>query len=257
MTRPGFGLKPAREDRPATGRCRWGGPALLEPGTDWPEREGLPLSLIAVLDTQEPAPWLGEELPVRPGLLNFFYAKPDTGSEEALRRFRDMSFGPGMCRVIPADPVRAGEREAPPLAEVFDPVPLHAHPVVTLPEAGGCDVDPALNALDLGSRVEESLLYPLDAGWFVHDHFADVWTRFRADEQTLDRSDQAFGWTPFVQPTPVHIPDREKNYRHLLTVSTNGLWDWHRGSGSLHFVIPEEALREGDFTQALPDTDTG
>jgi hypothetical protein len=45
----------------------------LAPGTPWPEtREGFPLSLVAVLDTDELAPWLGDQLPTRLGLVNVF-----------------------------------------------------------------------------------------------------------------------------------------------------------------------------------------
>jgi hypothetical protein len=59
------------------GRCRLGGPALLDPGTAWPQASGFPLSLHAilnaVLDVGALVGWLGNALPTLcPGLLNFF-----------------------------------------------------------------------------------------------------------------------------------------------------------------------------------------
>ncbi|MEU6711670.1 DUF1963 domain-containing protein [Nonomuraea sp. NPDC046802] len=77
MARPEFGLTAAQEGRPPTGRCRFGGSALLEPGTSWPDFNGIPLSLFVVLDT--------DELPVRPGLLNFFYLSGDAAQIRQLR----------------------------------------------------------------------------------------------------------------------------------------------------------------------------
>lgn len=50
--------------------------AGLEPGTSWPEVDGIPLSLLAVLDVDALASWLGAELPASPGLLNFFHIQP-------------------------------------------------------------------------------------------------------------------------------------------------------------------------------------
>jgi hypothetical protein len=110
MARRSFRLEPATADTETTGQCRLGGPALLEPGTAWPELDGVPLSLHAVLDTDSLAPWLGDELPTRPGLLNFFYLDPDVPYEE----YRTLNAsGPQVCRVIPADPARAVETDAP------------------------------------------------------------------------------------------------------------------------------------------------
>ncbi|WP_158562747.1 DUF1963 domain-containing protein [Marinitenerispora sediminis] len=68
--------------------------------------------------------------------------------------------------------------------------------------------------------------------------------------------DQAFGWTPFLNALWLHA-DEGRGYRHLLTLSSNEMWQWVRGDGHLHFVIPEEALRAGDFPRVLVDVDAG
>ncbi|HEY1175584.1 MAG TPA: hypothetical protein VGF17_05460, partial [Phytomonospora sp.] len=47
---PGFDLVRADAGQ-QTGVCRFGGAPLLAPGTPWPTCGGVPLSLLAVLDT--------------------------------------------------------------------------------------------------------------------------------------------------------------------------------------------------------------
>lgn len=89
MALPGFRLTPARPVKPAAGLSRRGGPALLDPGTPRPQCDGIPLSLFAVLDTEVLAPWLGDVLPHRAGLLNFFYLQPDPADEDAMNLFFD------------------------------------------------------------------------------------------------------------------------------------------------------------------------
>src|SRR3954452_22139775 len=73
LAKPGFVLESADKDF-QTGRCRAGVDiAFLEPGTPWPQdQQGRPLSVLAVLDTDELTPWLGDELPTRLGLVNIF-----------------------------------------------------------------------------------------------------------------------------------------------------------------------------------------
>ncbi|WP_158562746.1 DUF1963 domain-containing protein [Marinitenerispora sediminis] len=135
--RPGFPLTPARDTRPPIGASRLGGPALLEPGTPWPDHEGVPLNLLAVLDTDALAPWLtADDLPVRPGLLNFFHQYEADGAQ-------GHSIAPEACRVIPARPRRAEVVPAPAEATAFAPVPLHTRPVVSGPQVLGYDCDPA------------------------------------------------------------------------------------------------------------------
>ncbi|KOX03651.1 hypothetical protein ADK65_06850, partial [Streptomyces sp. NRRL B-1140] len=62
MARRGFRLVPATGEAQVTGRCRLGGPALLDPGPALPELSGVPLSLHPVLDTDALAPRLGPHL---------------------------------------------------------------------------------------------------------------------------------------------------------------------------------------------------
>ncbi|MEV0405698.1 DUF1963 domain-containing protein [Actinoallomurus sp. NPDC050550] len=235
LARPGFGLSPAGESRPAAGRSRLGGPPLLDPGTPWPHDDDLPLSLFAVLDTDELTPWLGDELPVRPGLLNFF------GIDHLQA-----------CRVVPADPTRAAPVR-PPDDDAFAVVPLHAEPCLSLPDAWwgatledfiegfGLDPGPDLTSIcDPSEQVTE-----LFAGDFPGEHYPGS-----------GAVDQAFGWPPSVQPGDP-LPDLRGEYTHLLRLSSNlGEWEFAEG-GSLHFLIPRKALRDGDFSQAVVASDDG
>jgi hypothetical protein len=67
--RPGFLLRRPADQATATGLRRLGGPALLEPDTPWPEVDGFPLSLPAVLDTEALAGRFDDPgLPAYPGV---------------------------------------------------------------------------------------------------------------------------------------------------------------------------------------------
>ncbi|OPF84757.1 hypothetical protein VT50_0201780 [Streptomyces antioxidans] len=130
LARPGFELTQAGPGE-AAGHSRFGGRAMLEPGTPWPDCEGTPLSLLAVLDTDALAPWLDDLLPAGTGLLNFFAL--DSASERA-------------------DPA------------AFEPVPWSAAPGFAFPDAW----DPAWGTVDLGSVVDDMPLYDITAllpGW--------------------------------------------------------------------------------------------
>ncbi|MEV4114162.1 DUF1963 domain-containing protein [Nonomuraea sp. NPDC049695] len=235
LARPGFGLSPAGESRPAAGRSRLGGAALLDPETPWPYTDELPLSLYAVLDTDELAPWLGDELPVRPGLLNFF-----------LDDFED-------CRVIPADPASAVELRSPD-DHAFATVPLHAKPGLSLPdmwwggaledliEGFGLDPGPDLTSICDPEESVTSLFAGDDSPGGYYPGAIDV--------------DQAFGWPLWIAPGDP-LPDLRGEYTHLLHLSSNlGEWEFPKG-GSLNFLIPRQALRDGDYSQAFVALDVG
>ncbi|GAA3783770.1 hypothetical protein GCM10022225_84890 [Plantactinospora mayteni] len=215
--RPGFGLEPARKGRPATGRNYLGGPALLDPGTPWPDYLGIPLSPVAVLDTDPLASWLGEHLPVRPGLLNFFVFEPDLPPKEYPR---DVDYDdPRWLRVIPADPARAAEVPAPAPARSFDRIPLHAKPVLTLPGHG----DSAYRDFDWDTEIAA---WPLIDQAEKHDHLA-------------------FGRPQWEQGPE---PSWRDDHRHLLMVSPGKLGlDW----SYFYFSVPAAAFRAGDFSQVV------
>ncbi|MER7076543.1 protein of unknown function [Saccharopolyspora kobensis] len=233
LARPGFELRPADESHPA-GSSRMGGPALLEPGTTWPhDADGVPLVLFAVLDTDELAPWLQDELPIRPGLLNFF------GLEYS-----------DCCEVVPADPERAVEVEPP--GASFASVPLHAEPRLALPDVWwGASLEDLIEGFGLDPGPDlTSICDP-------EEQVIDLFTgEHLGDEYPAGGVDQAFGWPLSVQPGDP-LPDRRGEYAHLLRLSSNiGGWEFPEG-GSLHFLIPRQALREGDFSEVLVAFDDG
>ncbi|GAA4629364.1 hypothetical protein GCM10023196_049810 [Actinoallomurus vinaceus] len=262
LARPGFDLKPADEDAAATGLCRWGGPALLEPGTEWPAYAGVPLSLYAVLDVGALGPWLGDQIPATgSALLNFFFLDPWTGSQEVPKDAGGFSYDdPQVCRVVPADPQRAVEVPPPDPAPRFDRVRLHANPVVTLPSALSYDCDPVLGTLDYRDEIEGASLYHADPAWLVVDKFGeDAWQRYCADEQGIEwggMSNQAFGWPP-IRSYGVDLLQelsQDEPYAHLLTLGGTDMWEWGDG-GILRFVTPAKALREGDMSQVRANGD--
>lgn len=250
LAKPGFALRPVKPGVAAAGLGRWGGPALLNPGTPWPEYEGVPLSLFAVLDVDALGPLVGDERPPD-GLLNIFFLDPDIQRGYVLADAPNFVFeDPRNCRIIPADPARAVEVTAPAPASVHDAEPFYAVPVVTLPSARGVDYDPVLDTLDYGGETDDSIYYRSAPGWLVSDRFGDTWIEFCEREQGLYKyddvsfsPDQAFGW-PHLENT---FPQLKEPYRHLITI---GRYDMGDG-GYLHVVLPAGAFRDGDYEQAV------
>lgn len=250
LAEPGFGLRPVQPGRPAAGLGRWGGPALLDPGTPWPEHHGVPLSLFAVLDVDALGSWLGDERPPD-GLLNIFFFEPDVqrGYVLAGAPLLDLD-DPRCCRIIPADPARAIERAAPAPASIHAPEPFSAVPVVTLPSMRGVSYDPVLDTVDYGGETEDSLHYRSMPGWAASDRLGDPWLEFCEREQGLYQyegvsfsPDQAFGW-PHLENS---FPQLEEPYRHLITIGHHDLGD----GGYVHFILPPKAFRDGDYEQAV------
>ncbi|GAA0353931.1 YwqG family protein [Actinoallomurus spadix] len=229
MALPGLMLDPVDDGHLATGRCRLGGPALLEPGTPWPECDGIPLSLLAVLDTDPLAGWLGDRLPCRPGLLNFFYLDPDLDYDDY--RHIDLFEDARVWRVIPADPARAESVAAPAGARSFAATPLRASPIPTLPDQW----DPAVDGLDFGP--DRDLPPCLEVG-----EVCGAWT-----ERYGDGLHRAFGWPSLLQG-----PLQAEGHVHLLQI--DGFDRWTFGdAGVLYYTIPEDALRAGDFTRVVAE----
>ncbi|MFF7894497.1 DUF1963 domain-containing protein [Streptomyces sp. NPDC007907] len=238
MARRGFRLVPATDGAGATGRCRLGGAALLEPGTPWPELSGVPLSLHAVLDTDALAPWLGPELPVRPGLLNFFYLDPDLPYEE----YRKLDvYQPPMWRVLPADPERAVPVTAPPPARSYPATPVRAVEVAMLPDSW--DVE------------DGDLDYDRDEHWGAASLFLTEWADL--DGNTAG-SHCAFGWPDTSHTVPVSSRDVDGPAVHLLQLAEDPALGWGWGdAGTLYFTIPRAALAAGDFSEAVAQVHCG
>ncbi|MEV1246682.1 DUF1963 domain-containing protein [Nonomuraea sp. NPDC050022] len=239
LARPGFELRPATAGRPATGMCRLGGPALLEPGMGWPEADGSPLSLFAVLDMDGLASWVGDQAPVQAGVLNFFYL--DLPHNLQLD-------DPRICAVVPADSMRAVEVASPePLVE-FEVVRLHAWGGLSLP-GPYTEYSPAVwERFEMDDELQEE--FEENSFRFMVKRFGKAWQN---DPGRLSADEQAFGW-PLMETHPLRAR-LEEGDRHLLTLSSNhGSWCFPNG-GSLIFFMPERALRDGDFSQVFTEPD--
>ncbi|MEU4303752.1 YwqG family protein [Kitasatospora aureofaciens] len=231
MARRGFRLAAASEKTPATGRSQLGGSALLEPGTPWPVLADVPLSLHAVLDTDALAGWLGEQLPVRPGLLNFFYLDPDVPYEEYCTLD---SSSPDAWRVIPADPARAVTTTAPEPARCYPARPVYAVEVTMLPDSW--DVE------------DGDLTYDKDQHWgapaLILDEMHDL-------DGNTDGDHCAFGWPATSYTVPVTSRDGDGAAVHLLQLAEDTDLGWGWGdAGTLYFTIPARAFAAGDFSKA-------
>ncbi|MBX9388021.1 DUF1963 domain-containing protein [Streptomonospora nanhaiensis] len=248
LARTGFHLDPVGDPADATGRFRFGGRALLDPGTPWPESEGRPMPLLAVVDTDALAPWLDLELPPGSGLLNVFYIGAEDDVADDIRAGEQARFeSPVDWRVVPADSATAADTAPPAGGVVLPERPVRAAPMLALPDTSRV----------FGPPVADG---PGDAE--VWDAFERVWERLpdladgdRAlppfanlpadlDEDTDESGHRAFGWPWPMQGGP--MPDTGRI--HLLQLDTDPAWTW-ADCGMVTFDIPAPALRAGDFTQ--------
>jgi hypothetical protein len=243
LARNGFTLSPVDDGAGASGRFRFGGPALLEPGTPWPEFEGTPLTLLAVVDTDALRPWLDAPLPAGAGLLNVFYLGYESALADDVAASRQAHFeAPMDWRVVPADPATAVEA-APPAAGVVLPArPVRADPVVALPDSTGSHLAPARHEENTAEVWEafERLLDRLPDGTGEDGALAGI----RNLPESGDDGHRAFGWPWAMQGMPVPVETRV----HLLQLDTDPAWTW-ADCGMVTFEIPADALRAGDFSQ--------
>lgn len=256
LAKPAFGLRPVKPGIEPAGLGRWGGPALLNPGTPWPDYDGVPLSLFAVLDVDALGPWLADERPpVGDQFLNIFYCDPDPDRGYELGNAPVLDHeDPRYCRIIPANPAQAIEMDAPAPATIRDPEPFYAVPVITIPAAQGVTYDPILDTLDYGGETDGSPYYKSSPGWLVGDKLGDAWHDFCHQVQGLYKyedvyfsPDQAFGWPHLENTFPLKEMSEGEPYRHIITIGHHDMGD----GGYLHFVLPAKALREGDYTQTV------
>ena len=239
---PGFALTRAERPDEAAGHSRFGGRAMLEPGTRWPHCDDFPLSLLAVLDTDAlPPSWLDGLLPAGTGLLNFFYLDADSEQHDPLvvdPLNKCIYCDPEAGRVIPASSAYAVETEPPDRASVFNPVPWMANP-------GYCLPGPLRAGWD-GVGLEEDVL-PIGLA-IHHGHFTE-WARRPGSISSVDF---AFGWHDEMNPPLLPPGEHLDDYQHLLQLGNQDDW-WIGGDGGeMQWSIPRDALRAGDFTQAIP-----
>ncbi|MEU0806250.1 DUF1963 domain-containing protein [Streptomyces sp. NPDC005970] len=250
LARPGFALTEAEGPGETAGHSRFGGRAMLEPGTPWPTCDGFPLSLIAVLDTDALAPWLGDVLPAGTGLLNFFFL--DTESEQCDPASYDLMYKYGhyeveVSSVIAARSAHAAETTPPARSSVFEPIPWAATPGFAFPDTW----DPAWNGFDVGSDADD--MARAMPGNYVENRLTE-WSRRPG---ALDSEDIAFGWPQFPTGSSPMVPFGKDptRYHHLLQLSSHDEWAIGGDGGWMHWAIPTDALRTGDFGQAVPTPD--
>lgn len=250
LARPGFALTAAENPGEAAGHSRFGGRAMLEPGTPWPTCDGFPLSLIAVLDADTLSPWLGGVLPAGTGLLNFFYL--DTESEQHDPVSYDLMqkyshYGAEVSSVVPARFAHAVETDPPARSSVFEPIPWAAKPGFAFPDTW----DPAWNGFDVGPDADDM------ARAMPGNHVENQLTEWSERPGAVDSEDMAFGRPQFPTGSSPMVPfGKDPNrYHHLLQLSGHEEWSIGGDGGWMHWAIPTDALRIGDFGQAVPTPD--
>ncbi|MDA2810276.1 DUF1963 domain-containing protein [Nocardiopsis sp. RSe5-2] len=247
LLRNGYTLHATELGQAPTGRCRLGGPALLDPGHAWPESEDGPMTLLAVMDLDALAPGLNVALPEGAGVLNFFFAGDgdnfDTYSGDFVFVFEDE----WDWKVVPAATDTAVQVAPPPTALALPARPLRAEPVLALPDPESAferhKQDPEeFTVWKAFVQVAARLQEIVDAGpdpeaW----PFLNVPQAFVED---MVYGHRAFGW-PWSMPGDPW-PDEHR----VLLLQLDSLDDlrWANG-GTVTFDVDAAGLREGDFSR--------
>ncbi|WP_281250154.1 DUF1963 domain-containing protein [Nonomuraea jiangxiensis] len=209
--------------------------------------------MFAVLDTDALAPWLGDLLPADTGLLNFFYLDSDSetcdpAAADLAGRFR--IYAPQMGAVVAARSGHAVETDPPARSGVFAPVAWAASPGFAFPDT----FDPAWWAIDVEPGADGDL---------VVDYVIEYTNMSNLDSDWPERPgalygrDAAFGWPIFPTGSSPLLPGKDdpNRYHHLLQLSDEHEWRIGGDGGWMHWSIPTDALRTGDFSRAIPTPD--
>ncbi|GAA1664692.1 hypothetical protein GCM10009733_072960 [Nonomuraea maheshkhaliensis] len=233
LAQPGLALKPAGPDKPPTGRCRAGAPALLEPAADHDSDLAQPVRRARSRRTG-PLSRRASAHPARP--VNVFSAVGSVSEE---------------CTIICADPACAVDVPVPPPGDALSTVRLHAVPIMTLPAVSGefATGDPILEAFDYRAEPDfHEDHWESSVERYVQGPLREEWRFYCQDEQGFTLGDsQAFGW-PHIDSS---IGMRADGYAHLLTLSGD-LWD---GNGVERVMVPPSAVRIGRFTDVICEMD--
>ncbi|MEV0644534.1 DUF1963 domain-containing protein [Phytomonospora sp. NPDC050363] len=247
LARPGFSLTCA-EPGEATGECRFGGRAMLAPGTPWPRCDGHPLSLIAVLDTDALGSWLDGIVPPGTGLLNFFCLDSDSDHADPVAfdiAGKHSASAPQIGVVIAAPAATAVETGAPERASEFEAEEWKATAGFCFPD----DWDPAWNLMFPGTGADH---------YALRSRILDQLTDWDERPGAVVSEDIAFGRPQFPTGSAPYIGDGSdpNDYHHLLQLGGNER-EWFIGGegGVMHWSIPSAALRAGDFSRAVPTPD--
>jgi uncharacterized protein YwqG len=223
---------------PGSGRSRLGGAAELPPGTEWPRRNGAPLSLIAQLFLDELAAHDRKGLLPQRGSLAFFY-----DAEEQPWGF-DPADRDGFAVMSVPDDVETAQRSE---GEVFPPLQLDAQPELTLP--------PDAAELGLGEAEQEAYLDLLgvlnDTRHRCVGHPDQIQGDMQLEAQLVSHGLYCGDETGYDDPRAEELAKGAASWRLLLQVDSDEERDMFWGDvGRLYYWIREEDLRRGSFDAA-------
>lgn len=232
---------PVPADDPGT---RFGGQALLPPGTEWPQRNGYPLTFLGQIRVDEVARF-EERLPGTGGrLLAFFY-----DLEQAPWGF-DPADADG-CRVIPVDPDTAVAVDPPEGTEAFAAHDLALQPEQTLPNLAEPVVRHIFDADEDGVRAYWEALDDAGSQEPVHRMFG--WPELIQNPMQLEcqlASNGVYCGNPegYRDPRVEQLRDGAGDWVLLLQIDSDDDIGWMWGDvGRLYFWIREDDLRAGNF----------
>lgn len=151
---------------------------------------------------------------------------------------------PEVGRVIAARSTHAVETGPPARSSVFAPVAWAAEPGFAFPDTW----DHAWDTLHLGYGGSD---------YEAMEAFKDALHTELSPPGLLVCQDMAFGRPVFPTGSSSVMSNGEdsNHYHHLLQLSSR--YEWHLGGdgGWMHWSIPTQALRAGDFNKAIPTPD--
>jgi uncharacterized protein YwqG len=223
---------------PGSGRSHVGGDAELPPETEWPQRDGKPLALIAQLFLDELAPHDREALLPPRGSLAFFYDAEEQpwGFDPADRDGAAVVFVPHGS----ATEVRSA-------GEAFPPLQLDARPEFTLP--------PEASELGFDERERDAYFDLLgvlnDTRHRCLGHPDQIQGDMQLEAQLVTNGLYVGDETGYNDPRADELAQGAAAWRLLLQVDSDEDRGMYWGDvGRIYYWIREDDLRRGAFDAA-------
>ncbi|MCE2653181.1 MAG: DUF1963 domain-containing protein [Planctomycetaceae bacterium] len=265
LVRPSVRLRPRLVDPSELkpGDSRFGGDPHMPPEMEWPTWDGVPLAHLATVRLSEASRHDSTGLLPKRGLLYFWYDlmemrwgfDPDDAGSFRVDYVADEGAATELRTVPRVTPGESGDElavdwEAPPACR------LRFHPSLTLPDAAWL-AEFAPEHAELGELDEynELLAECMDASQHhMLGHPAAKQNPMEPECQMVTHGLYCGDASGFSDPRAEELEGGIADWRLLLQIDTDEEADgpgWMWGDmGSLYFWMPEQALRERDFSKA-------
>jgi uncharacterized protein YwqG len=234
------------------GDSRFGGPPDLPEGMAWPEKDGIPLALLAQLRLENIAPYDAERLLPRTGMLYFFYEV----------RAQKWGFDPkdeGHWKVVYYDGDLTKLQPISPPATLPEEGRFHACRVtffneLTLPSWGSGDLEGLPLSEEEGDRYDEFLDNSCGNGAVIHQLFGhpnEIQGNMQLECQLTSNGIYTGDINAHSHPRVQSLEDGASDWRLLLQVDSDeeNMGTMWGDAGRVYYWIREQDLSRLDFSK--------